>query len=314
MDSPSARNVLDPLSDEYRAFEADVTGPAFVAALAEQSGTAFDVMQAHIRTSAAEAAQTLRVLSGVRFGVTDRLLEIGAGLGLASCYLTRCGYAITSLEPVGPGFEWHRSLASEVMSLLDAPHRHLDLPAEVLEAETHGTFDVIFSNNVIEHVLDPGVFLSVLSGLAASQGVMVHSCPNYRIPYEPHFGIPLLPGRPGATRWLLPSRIRDSELWQSLNFITAADITSAAEGMGFSVRFRARMLADSVERLAVDPEFSKRHRVLAAVTPVLTRSGFTTLLARLPPTWSTPMEFALWRGCSAAPGRLGAWHGRLRAA
>jgi SAM-dependent methyltransferase len=230
---------------------------------------------------------------------------------LASCYLTRCGFDVTSLEPGGPGFDWHASIGVDVMEALDAEHEHLSIPAERLEPSEHGPFDVIFSNNVLEHVPDPRSVLARLGGLLADGGITVHGCPNYFVPYEPHFGIPLVPARPQLTARLLPARVRESGLWRSLNFIRAADISAAAAGRGFGVQFRSGVLADSVERLSVDPEFRSRHRVLGAATPIVRRIGITKLLTRIPATWATPMEFALWRGPGTTSSRLEAWNERI---
>jgi 2-polyprenyl-3-methyl-5-hydroxy-6-metoxy-1,4-benzoquinol methylase len=73
--------------------------------------------------------------------------------------------------------------------------------------EHAGTFDLIFSNNVFEHVRDVQAALATLGALLRPGRVMVHNCPNYDVPYEPHFGIPLLPLRPASTARVLPKSI-----------------------------------------------------------------------------------------------------------
>ena len=37
-------------------------------------------------------------------------------------------------------------------------------------------------------------------------GAMIHMCPNYFVPYEPHFGIPLIPFAPRATQRFFRAR------------------------------------------------------------------------------------------------------------
>lgn len=241
----------------------------------------------------AEASQTLRVLNGLSVPAAGRLLEVGAGLGLVSLFLSRCGFDITALEPAGSGFEDHERFAPSLASALDASVQHLAIGAEDLCVDEHGQFDLIFSNNVLEHVPDLSAVLAAMTGVMADEGCMVHSCPNYTIPFEPHFGIPLVPLRPALTARVLPASMRDSGLWHSLNFVRAADIAVDAETLGLVVTFRRGLLAASIDRLTLDPEFRSRHRLLARVGSVVSAVGVTAALRRLPPRFSTPMDFML---------------------
>ena len=52
--------------------------------------------------------------------------------------------------------------------------------------------------------------LEALDALLSPGGMMIHHCPNYTVPFEPHFGIPLVPGAPERTAALLPDRIRST--------------------------------------------------------------------------------------------------------
>lgn len=242
--------------------------------------------------SIAESAQTLRVLARAAPRRSDRLLEVGSGLGLTSIFLERQGYDIVSVEPAAAGFSFHERVAGIVFEALGAAHRHIADAADEIPSAT-GPFDVIFSNNVLEHIAELLPTLDHLSSLLAADGRMIHSCPNYSFPYEPHFGVPLLPVRPALTARILPGRISDSELWASLNFVTARRIERWGERSGMTVEFRQGQLADSIERLTRDAEFARRHRVMTRIAAALEATRVTRALRHLPARMSTPMEFTV---------------------
>ena len=64
-------------------------------------------------------------------------------------------------------------------------------------------------------------------------GGCITAVPNYRVPYEPHFGLPLYwPLRRAGERWL--PALPDDELWRGLNFLSACRILqrwAAAHGL-----------------------------------------------------------------------------------
>jgi hypothetical protein len=50
---------------------------------------------------------------------------------------------------------------------------------------------------------------------------MIHLCPNYTIPYEPHFRRLLVPFIPSALAPVRPD-LKRNDLWRSLTFVTIA--------------------------------------------------------------------------------------------
>src|SRR4029078_9138827 len=110
--------------------------------------------------------------------------------------------------------------------------RILPLQAQELNRAEHGVFDVIFSINVIEHFQPLADNLAGLARVMSPKGIQIHTCPNYHVPYEPHFSIPLLPFAPALTVRLWRRHLRINPLWQSLNFITVADLRSYAAQNG----------------------------------------------------------------------------------
>ena len=120
-----------------------------------------------------------------------------------------------------------------------------------------------------------------------------HVCPNYAFPYEPHFFVPLLPFVPSLTKALLPRRITETGLWESLNFVTARQVRRWARGAGVEVRFDPGVLAEAVERFLADAVFAERHSGLSSVVRVLQQLGAVPLLRRLPAGAVSPMRFTV---------------------
>lgn len=289
MGSGTSNHEDSPFAGDFAAFgdEVRALAPAMQSDADRQLGPALD-------RAIAESAQTLRLLARHRLDRSERLLEIGSGLGLSSIFLGRQGFDITSVEPAGTGYDWHADMAQSLYRALDASHEHLTVPAGDIPPSA-GKFDLIFSNNVVEHIDEPIDTLTHISTLLTPGGRLLHSCPNYSVPYEPHFGIPLLPWNPAATARILPGRIGRSDLWRSLNFIRAGDVRTWAQEAGLTVDFEQGQLASSIERLTVDKEFAARHRVMSKVAGVMVATRVTRALRRLPAAWSTPMEFTVAR-------------------
>jgi 2-polyprenyl-3-methyl-5-hydroxy-6-metoxy-1,4-benzoquinol methylase len=221
-----------------------------------------------------------------------RILEIGSGIGFFAGFLSSQGFDVVELEPVGAGFEFIGA-ARAALARDDGPD-HLDIGVEALDPELHGRFDLIYSLNVLEHVPDWQRALEAAGAVLAPGGTMCQSCPNYSFPYEPHFGIPLVPLRPSETARLLPARITDSDLWCSLNWVTLKGVRQWAEEHDYSIDFEAGRLADALERLSTDAQFADRHsRLLGVIARTARRLGVFSVLRKMPPSWTSPMIFTI---------------------
>jgi len=280
------------LSDTLVTYRDLLGGPELVADLAARADVPEEWLRHRLGTSLEEAAQAIRFLTRhLRPGV--QILEVGAGLGLTSAVLASSGFAVTSIEPGGEGFEEYRRLNPALRERLRLAHPHHEVTIQDITPGVLGSFDVVFSNNVLEHVHDVEDTLMRLDALLVPGGVMVHGCPNYTVPYEPHFGIPLVPVRPQWTARLLPSSIRDTGLWRSINFVTAQDVLRVAGRVGRMVELDEGILADAISRLRADAHFAGRHHMIARAAALL---GFLDgPLRRLPPAVTTPMVFRWYR-------------------
>jgi 2-polyprenyl-3-methyl-5-hydroxy-6-metoxy-1,4-benzoquinol methylase len=226
-----------------------------------------------------------------------RILEIGAGFGFASHALALQGATVTALEPGGQGFSENAEMIAVIGLQLSSSVNLLRCPIDdgslAASDVILNSFDLIFSNNVLEHVDDlPSAFANMKQMLGLS-GLMVHTMPNYVVPFEPHFSIPLVPFHPEVTRALLPRRIVDSPLWTSLNFVTSYQIMKLAETNDLICEFDQGTFLLTVARLGEDPAFSTRHKILK--TQVFRRilRSLATMSSRISPKLLTPMTIRL---------------------
>jgi len=228
---------------------------------------------------------------------TTRILEIGSGVGALSAFLKSKGYNIKAIEPIGEGFAHMAALQSRLLGCMqDAGDFEIeDKSCDQLSRAQDGEFDLIFSVNVLEHIDDLDGALSSMTDVLKADGVMVHLCPNYRIPYEPHFGIPILLWSSGLTARVFRSQINARRaLWNSLNFVTSGRIRRISQRLNLTIRFEDGVMADTVRRLRTDPVFEARHAQGIGKFSTLASSRVAeAVLERWPATWATPMKFTM---------------------
>jgi 2-polyprenyl-3-methyl-5-hydroxy-6-metoxy-1,4-benzoquinol methylase len=250
-------------------------------------------IEVRIQTSLSEAAVGIKLLDGIDL-VGKRVLEVGAGIGIVSLALHRIGIEVVAIEPGLGGFDQNALIGQCLRDWIDeSDYPYLSLGAADLRSEVHGLFDVQFSVNVLEHIPDLEAAIAAMCRLLKPSGVMRHTCPNYRIPYEPHFGIPLVPLFPRSTAWIRPA-IRETELWRSLNFVTFGQIKRAFAHHGYRCRFSPGAMRSAFDRLEHDTEFRKRQggmRIVSLAHRLLRRSGLISLVGKIPPAFATPMTF-----------------------
>jgi SAM-dependent methyltransferase len=266
-------------------------------------GSSPEVAAAITKCGQPDAAQLLSTyLNEVRVGLQLiaplldkglRVLEVGSGIGALARFLVEHDIDAVGIEPGAAGFGFMPELSAAILELQPAmsDSRSLPISAEELNPADHGHFDLIYSTNVMEHIpnLD-GAFCGMASVLAP-KGTMVHLCPNYFIPYDPHFGIPLLPGRPRATERIFPQTVkRLPGVWDDLNFITAHRVKRLAKENKLAVTFDAGVLSRALRRFDEDESFRQRQGWIAGVAQrMIARSGMIGVLAQLPGEYATPM-------------------------
>lgn len=271
-----------------RDFLAAVAAPECIDWCAERVGVEREIVARKVRDYVGEVPVALSLLDGVPLD-GRRILDVSAGIGLATFFLRRIGCDAVALEPGGIGFEVNHELFLALRDYLDCKDVVLlSIGAEALDPDRHGRFDVMFSANVLEHVADLAAVVEAMAGALAPGGIMMHTCANYTVPYEPHYRLPLLPFAPAVTPWTGARRTED--LWHSLNFVTAHELDRLIRGAGFIPTFTPGVMARAFERLLADPVFASRHSpVLARVARLLQMTGGIAVLRKWPPRWATPM-------------------------
>lgn len=101
---------------------------------------------------------------------TDALLEVGAGFGTFCSELKSRNVfrRVVGVEPT-PGLA--STCRERGIETIEEPIERIDLAAV-------GQFDVVASFEVIEHLFDPGEFVSHMNRLLRPGGLMVLTCPN----------------------------------------------------------------------------------------------------------------------------------------
>ncbi|MCK1313397.1 class I SAM-dependent methyltransferase [Bradyrhizobium sp. 23] len=283
-------------TEDLAAFLSRFESDTFVLAAAEKVGFAPGQCRFLIEMFANEA-RTYTPIVEQRIKPDMKVLEIGSGLGFVSLWLARRNVNVKQLEPTAGPFDVFAKLATEIAACSGrVPPDRLTIGAEDLDPAQHGTFDFLFSFNVLEHVADLDRAMAAMATVLVPGGTMLHCCPNYTFPYEPHLNIPLVPFAPTLTKRLFPARITAQKLvWDSLNFVTARRLRRLAHRNGLEIELVRGQMAGQIERLIADPIFSARHlgnasgKAIGAVLRAARSMGLLALLSQVPPDLLTPM-------------------------
>lgn len=265
----------------------------FIDYLRQHTSGKLDTYRQEYNNYVEEAAYGLRLLSAHQ-PAGKRILEVGGGVGILSCWLYLSGHDIVAIEPSAIGYTFHHDIQRAIWQYFQVPgERFMDRTAEELDPAHTGTFDLIFSVNVVEHISRKTLTraFAQMRAVLRNGGLMVHHCPNYHVPFEPHYGLPLMPFAPQAMgKW---KGVHQEGVWQSLNFITTTDIKKIAAETGLKVSFEKALLQKAFERFDQDAEFAGRHPGLVKIQKLLKATGMLRLLGALPPEACTPMTFIL---------------------
>jgi len=258
-------------------------------AIAQEAGISSSEVAAQFNTYLNEAKVGLRVVAPY-INDSKRALEIGGGIGVVSLVLHRAGHHVTDLEPVGLGFDFMRSARGHLRQG-DVPPE-LTISVDDLDPNVHGTYDLIYSVNVLEHVPDPLKALDRVYEVLEPGGVAVFMCPNYAFPFEPHVNRPLIPMKPSMSA-LIYRRTSQTDIWRSLNWVTARKVKNWANERDCDLVFHRDVVASMITRMTTDEVFRSRHRVLAILSKFFVTLKVDRLISSIPPTWLSPMEFEI---------------------
>jgi SAM-dependent methyltransferase len=123
-----------------------------------------------------------------------KLLEIGSGFGVSlAIMLKRFGVDAYGIEPASEGFDASNGCAREILRANDLdPARVIDAVGESIPFPD-GSFDIVYSNNVLEHTSEPAKVLSEAARVLKPGGTLFVEVPNYLSYYEGHYLVPQPP-------------------------------------------------------------------------------------------------------------------------
>jgi 2-polyprenyl-3-methyl-5-hydroxy-6-metoxy-1,4-benzoquinol methylase len=136
-----------------------------------KGGYASSYTPAELRYLRSKIQQRAAVVS--RFAPrSGSLLDVGCGEGFTLAYFRELGWDVKGLDYSSVGLKTNNPscanalIVGDVFDLLQA------------EADSGHCYDVIWLQNVLEHVLEPVELLASLRGLVAANGVLVVAVPN----------------------------------------------------------------------------------------------------------------------------------------
>lgn len=218
------------------------------------------------------------------FPMGSPVVEIGSGVGLLSFYIASLGYKVYSFEPESSGFTdmlkikeliedcWENEIP-DVKFVNDYYSETYLLDNEKVE--------YFLAINVIEHIPDYANLIHSVRKKMGSDSIFRIICPNYLIPYEPHFDIPIFFNKKSTLK-LLRGKILNSkipnpiEFWNDLSWPTQSKLKRAAISSEMSAVFSRQTTKSYLERPFTDDSFSQRKnkltfQIIKCVSKVLMR-------------------------------------------
>lgn len=223
------------------------------------------------------------------------VLEIGCGTGYLLSQLAQKfdDISFTGVEPIGSGFAQFES----TLNAIEKKYANITFIRKRIEdIQSDERYDLIYSINVFEHLDDWRAAIDICVSMLNPGGLLVILCPNYWIPYESHFSLPVI-GTKSLTYKIFSGKIVRMEeafeaqgLWKSLNFVTVPQVQRYCRTKGHNLEFDTAIMARMLDRLDEDPEFKKRQNRLARMASLANRLGAGLLIRILPPRWSAYMK------------------------
>ena len=202
-------------------------------------------------------------LSGLSPG--SQIIEIGSGIGLLALFLSSKGFAVTAFEPQSSGFNQMNEMRREIVANWKPVTPSVEFREALLDESTklNKLADYIFAINVIEHV--PNFVGLIANGIRAKTDDAIFRlvCPNYTIPYEPHFNIPIVFSKK-ITKLIFRQKISSSsipnseEFWNDLSWPTQRGLKKSLKSIRWEVTFSRDATNEYLKRALSDSAFIDR--------------------------------------------------------
>jgi 2-polyprenyl-3-methyl-5-hydroxy-6-metoxy-1,4-benzoquinol methylase len=121
----------------------------------------------HFANSPLDIQSKVRVLHFLRPG--GRVLDFGCSWGYGTYQLVQCGLDAVGFEISKPRSEYGRAMLG--LKIIDTLDELEKLPAR--------SFDIVFSNHVVEHLPNIAVVFPILTHLLKENGFIFHVLPNF---------------------------------------------------------------------------------------------------------------------------------------
>ena len=205
------------------------------------------------------------------------VIEVGSGIGLLSLHLASLGFEVTAFEPQSSGFNQMNAMRS----LISENWKPSAPQVEFREASLNQTTqleklaDYIFAINVIEHVHNFEELITHAVKAKTPEATMRIVCPNYSIPYEPHFNIPIIFTK-RITKFIFGHKIHNSkipnsdEFWGDLSWPTQKKLKKILNSKGWYVEFSRDATHEYLNRAFSDSDFIVRKgRIIGSLFKVV---------------------------------------------
>ena len=193
------------------------------------------------------------------------VIEVGSGIGLLSLHLASLGFEVTAFEPQSSGFNQMNAMRSLISENWKPSAPQVEFKEASLNQTTQleKLADYIFAINVIEHVHNFEELITHAVKAKTPEATMRIVCPNYSIPYEPHFNIPIIFTK-RITKFIFGHKIHNSkipdsdEFWGDLSWPTQKKLKKILKSKGWNVEFSRDATHEYLNRALSDSDFIVR--------------------------------------------------------
>jgi len=171
------------------------------------------------RSREAKANKIIKILGQHRDLSTARVLEIGTGAGLIANAVSKHARSVDSIDIVDD------RTTTEGYTQTLVTDENIPFP--------DGTFDVVITNQVLEHVPDAGLHLREIRRVLADDGVVYLATPNKWWLTDPHYKLPFISWlpRPVAGQYL---KVTKHKRWDIYS-VSLRTLEQLAGDAGFGV-------------------------------------------------------------------------------